>query len=103
MVPLGLFYAQPKGSSYHFSESADYLRKIGALDETSSNNPKVFIANYVAGPSNCIASSSYYSVCCLSECAELLAELEHHVSAPSVPPEKLLTLVSNITHTVLPR
>merc|ERR1719456_6891 len=34
-VPLGLFYAQPKSASYHFSESVDYLRKIGALDETS--------------------------------------------------------------------
>merc|ERR1719326_213890 len=102
-VPLGLFYAQPKGSSYHFSESADYLRKIGALDETSSNNPKVFIANYVAGPSNCIASSSYYSVCCLSECAELLGELERHVSAPTASPETLLAFVAKASDTVLPQ
>jgi len=100
-VPLGLFYAQPAGSSYHFGESTDYLRKIGALDETSPSSPQVFIANYVAGPSNCIASSSYYSVCCLSECDEILNELEHHVSSPTASPETLLSLVSNISDTAL--
>merc|ERR1719401_2691531 len=81
-VPLGLFYAQPKSSSYKFSESVEYLRKVGALDETTVGKPKVLIANYVAGPSNCIASSSYYSVCCLSECEGILSELEHQVLAP---------------------
>jgi len=101
-VPLGLFYAQPEGSSYHFSESADYLRKIGALDETVPGNPQVFIANYIAGPSNCIASSSYYSVCCMSECAEIVGELERHVSAPTASPETLLALVGKISEAVLP-
>jgi len=100
-VPLGLFYAQPEGASYHFSESTDYLRQIGALDETSPHNPQVYIANYVAGPSNCIASSSYYSVCCLSECDELLGDLERHVSAPAASAGTLLDLVANLSHTVL--
>ena len=66
-VPLGLLYAQPKIAVFQFTESVDYLRKIGALDETGSS-PKVLITNYMTGPSNCIASSSYYSVCCLSNC-----------------------------------
>jgi len=104
-IPLGLFYAQPAGSgltsSFHFTESVDYLRTIGALDETSPENPKVLAANYVAGPSNCIASSSYYSVCCLSECTELFDEIERHVAAPSASPEKLLDLVDKISDTVL--
>jgi len=102
-VPLGLFYAQPEGASYHFSESADYLRQIGALDETTVDRPKVLIANYVGGPSNCIASSSYYSVCCISECAEILSDLERHVSAPTVAPATLLPLVSKLSETALPR
>merc|ERR1719261_1541307 len=100
-VPLGLFYAQPEGASYHFSESTDYLRKIGALDETSPHNPQVYIANYVAGPSNCIASSSYYSVCCLSECDKILGELEHHISAPMASAESLSALVVNVSGVVL--
>merc|ERR1719183_343491 len=102
-VPLGLFYAQPEGSTYHFSESADYLRTIGALDEVSLDNPKVLIANYINGPSNCIASSSYYSVCCISECDEILGEVERHVSAPAASPERLLAVVSKVADTVLPR
>jgi len=100
-VPLSRFYAQKPGSTYHFSESADYLRSTGALDETSPGNPKVYIANYIAGPSNCIATSSYYSVCCLSECAGILAELEHHIAAPLASPEKLLALIHLVSDTVL--
>jgi hypothetical protein len=100
-VPLGLFYAQPQGSAYHFSESLDYLRKIGALDEASIDKPKVIITNYVSGPSNCIASSSYYSVCCLSECDAIFTELEKHILAPAASPERLLTLVSNMSERAL--
>jgi len=103
-VPLGLFYAQPKGAAYHFSESSEYLRKIGALDEVSSQGmPQVVIPNYVAGPSNCIASSSYYSVCCLSECEGIFSELEHQVLAPTASPERLLTLVRNMSDATLPQ
>jgi hypothetical protein len=95
-VPLGLLYAQPQSASYHFSESAEYLRKIGALDETGSA-PKVLIANYITGPSNCIASSSYYSVCCLSNCDSIMDEIEHRVLAPTASPERLLNIVQNIS------
>jgi hypothetical protein len=96
-VPLGLFYAQPQGSVYHFSESVDYLRKIGALDEASTDKPKVIITNYVAGPSNCIASSSYYSVCCISECDAIFTDLEKHILAPAASPDRVLALASNMS------
>lgn len=96
-VPLGLLYAQPAGATYHFSESAEYLRKIGALDETSST-PKVLIANYITGPSNCIASSSYYSVCCLNNCDSIMDEIEHKVLSSAASPERLLQIVQNISH-----
>merc|ERR1719214_524218 len=94
-VPLGLLYAQPRSGPYHFSESADYLRKIGALDETTST-PKVLITNYVLGPSNCIASSSYYSVCCMNTCDSIMDEIEHKVLAPTASSERLLGLVKDI-------
>lgn len=96
-VPLKAFHTQPDGSVYQFTESRDYLRQIGALDETLKGVPRVLIANYVAGPSNCIASSSYYSVCCLNECELLLNELEGVVQAPSASPEDLLSLVSKLS------
>jgi len=99
-VPLGLLYAQPVASTYHFSESADYLRQIGALDETTST-PKVLIANYITGPSNCIASSSYYSVCCLNNCDSIMDEIEHKVLAPATSPDRLLGVVNNISNQAL--
>mmetsp|Transcript_27745 Transcript_27745/g.79698 ORF Transcript_27745/g.79698 Transcript_27745/m.79698 type:complete len:573 (-) Transcript_27745:67-1785(-) len=96
-VPLGTFYARPESATYHFTESLDYLRTIGALDETVGSSPRVRVANYMLGPSNCIASSSYYSVCCLSECEAIMNEVEGKVLAPTAPAARLLGVVSNLT------
>jgi len=96
-IPLSSFYAQQETANYQFTESQDYLRTIGALDETVSSSPRVRVANYMLGPSNCIASSSYYSVCCLSECEAIMGELEGKVQAPSAPAERLLGIVANLT------
>lgn len=96
-VPLGAFYAENPGSIYHFSESVEYLRKTGALDESGLGGAKVLIANYLVGPSNCIATSDYYSVCCLNECDSLMNDLERQVQAPAVAPERLLNLASQLS------
>ena len=87
---------QADNAKYQFSESVQYLQEIGALDE-SGREKKVRIANYLQGPSNCIASSSYYSICCLSECEGLLNELEAKVQAPTAEPAQLLDLVGHIS------
>jgi hypothetical protein len=96
-VPLGSFYSQSTDAIYHFSESVDYLRQTGALDETGRGGPAVLIPNYLASPNNCIASSAYYSVCCMNECEGLMTELEHKIQAPKASPERLLGLVGNIS------
>merc|ERR1719198_580615 len=96
-VPLSSFYSQPSDSVFQFSESVDYLRQTGALDETGSGGPAVLIPNYLAGPTNCIASSSYYSVCCMNECEGLMSEIEHKIQAPRASPERLLGLVGNLS------
>lgn len=93
-VPLSKFYSEPDNADYHFSESMEYLAKIGALDNTRAE-PSVRIANYMTGPSNCIASSSYYSVCCLNECEVLMNELEAKVGAPNMEPKGLLGILIN--------
>ena len=93
---LGCSFAQQADNAkYQFSESVQYLQEIGALDE--SGEKKVRIANYLQGPSNCIASSSYYSICCLSECEGLVNELEATVQAPAADPAYLLELVGHIS------
>merc|ERR1711981_969440 len=91
------FYSQPEEATYQFTESVDYLRQIGALDETGRGGPAVLIPNYLVGPTNCIASSSYYSVCCMNECEGLMNELEHKIQAPKASPERLLALVGNLS------
>jgi len=96
-VPLSAFYAEDPRSVYHFSESVDYLRQTGALDESGLGGAKVLAANYMLGPSNCIAVSDYYSVCCLNECDSLMNELERQVQAPAVAPERLLLLASQLS------
>merc|ERR1719271_1868351 len=103
-VPLSTFHSQPPGRSvnknmivYQFAESADYLRQIGALDDTESGNPRVLISNYITGPTNCLTGSTYFSVCCLNECELLLNEIEGSVLAPTAYPEHLLGLVSRLS------
>lgn len=94
-VPLGSFYSHPPNPHFSFSESPGYLAEIGALDETDGK--KVRIANYVAGPSNCVAESTYFSVCCLTGCENLMAQLEAEVRAPTASPEDLLAVVSKMS------
>merc|ERR1719421_2040881 len=75
--------------TWQFSEKVEYLRQLGALDESNPDNLRVIIPNYVNGPSNCAASSSYYSVGCLNECDELLGHVEAKVASPDALPEQI--------------
>merc|ERR1719217_729591 len=75
-VPLAEFYKPAVGGHWQFQETVPYLRQLGALDESDPSKPRVIVANYVSSPSNCIASSSFYSVCCMDECEGLLGHLE---------------------------
>jgi len=96
-VPLPRFYSQSQTDVYHFSEGKDYLKQVGAYDESAAGGPRVRIANYMLGPSNCIASSTYYSICCISECEGLLNQLEAHVQTPTASPSRLLYLVREMS------
>merc|ERR1719410_3048708 len=89
-VRLGDFYS---GQDFHFSESVDYLRQLGALDESNKENLQVIIPNYLNAPSNCIASSAYYGVCCIDECEEFVSELERKLQAPTASPAEVAAVV----------
>jgi len=96
-VALSDFYSQPGVAGREFIESPEYLRQIGALEESIKHGLRVRTANYLAGPSKCIAHSEYYAICCLSECAGLLHELEGETRAPMAPPQELLEMVGNLS------
>lgn len=88
-VKLSDFYQ----AGWNFRESQDYLRSLGALDE-SGDMPKVVIPNYILSKTNCVGSSSMYSLCCIDQCEELLGHLERRIAAPESTPEKIAEIVS---------
>jgi len=95
-VLLEDFYAAALNGSYQFTEKREYLRQIGALDESQPSQPGVIIPNYINSASNCLASSKFYSVCCINECESLLKPLERHIGAPDALPSQIVALVEKL-------
>merc|ERR1719188_1011601 len=95
-VLLSDFYREGLKGDFLFIEHTDYLRKLGALDETDPKHPRVIIVNYLASPANCLASTSFHSVCCFDECEPLLGQLERFVAAPSAPPARIADVVGGL-------
>jgi len=102
-VRMADFYGQAlNNNKWQFSESIDYLRDLGALDESDVSNPRVIIPNYVASQSNCIATSAFYSVCCQDECEGIIGRVEELVSAPEASPSTLLSMIPMISSATMP-
>jgi hypothetical protein len=99
-VPLGLFYAQPDMGSYRFSESIEYLRQTGALDESIKETPQILMSNYILGPGNCFSSSTYFQFCCINDCSSLMAAIEARVTDSEVEPLLLIDTVANASFEV---
>jgi len=96
-VRLSDFYGSAMDhGNWQFSESKDYLLELGALDTRDPNVPRVIIPNYINSPSNCLASSKYYSVCCMNECEDLFDHLEHHFSSPTAPPDDIAIFIASL-------
>jgi hypothetical protein len=94
-VRLSDFYGSSlDGGKWQFSEKPDYLRQLGALEESDAHNPRVLVPNYLGGASNCLASSKYYSVCCLNECEGLMARVEEELAAPQATPHRIAAVVA---------
>jgi len=98
-VPLSDFYAPAlAGENFQFMESVDYLRSLGALDETIDPQvPSVIVPNYIGSQSNCVVSSSYYSVCCIDECEGLTSHLEREFQSPEADPKEVLAVVAGLS------
>jgi len=80
--------------SWRFTESRAQLRHLGALDESDSTFPTLFVANYIYASSNCVRwSSNFYSFCCRDECEPLLAHLERKIAGASASAERIVELV----------
>jgi uncharacterized protein YejL (UPF0352 family) len=97
-VKLSDFHRAKLEGESRFAESADYLRKLGALDE--SHGSHVIVANYLQGTNNCIMNGEYFRVCCPMDCEQYMAEIESVVQSPVASPELLLSIVGNMTSTI---
>jgi len=94
-VTLKDFYSQPPVDEYSFDESREHLRAAGVLDESIPSVPRVMVANYMYGPTNCLVNSGYFSLCCISMCEKLMTHLERAVQAPSAEPQRILEIMNN--------
>jgi len=93
-VRLSEYYKGWNDPDWHFTESAEYLRTLGALDESDPSNPSVIIPNWLTSRTNCVTPSDFYLVCCLNECEGLLASLERSIEGPVAEPARLAQAVS---------
>merc|ERR1719394_1482016 len=96
-VLLSDFYAAKAAGEWRFAESEDYLRELGALDETSRYAKKVIMPNYLQGPNNCLVTNEHYFVCCVNECETVLADIEEAVGSPVASPSEILRPLENLT------
>jgi len=100
-VKLADFYQKSADGAWQFTEPSEYLRQLGALDETSqSGGPQVLIPNYITGMSNCITAAPYYSICCLNECDQIYQHLEALIPASTASFGEIIKAVESLPMSV---
>lgn len=96
-VRLADFYKKGLSGVFQFNEKADYLRGLGALDESDPEQPHVIVPNYVGSRPNCLKASSFYVICCPNECEDLMSSLENAIAAEMAAPERILQIVGALS------
>lgn len=95
-VRLSAFYARALYSHWQFTEKVDYLRSLGALDESDPAAPSVIVPNYIASRPQCLEASAFYAVCCRNECEDIMLQLERELAEAFAAPENVVELVAKI-------
>eukprot|EP00927_Polykrikos_kofoidii_P069937 TRINITY_DN6569_c0_g2_i1.p1 TRINITY_DN6569_c0_g2~~TRINITY_DN6569_c0_g2_i1.p1 ORF type:complete len:600 (+),score=99.16 TRINITY_DN6569_c0_g2_i1:112-1800(+) len=96
-IRLSAFYEQAMTTKWQFAENSEYLHQIGTLDRTKRGEPRVIVPNYVASAANCLVDDDFYSVCCISECEDVLLQIEREIRAPQAAPERIEYVVANLS------
>jgi hypothetical protein len=92
------FYRAGLTSRFMYVETKDYLRAMGALDESDFvHGPKVVVPNYVLSKANCLAHSHVYSICCINECDHLYSHLEDATGGYESTPTRITDLVAALS------
>jgi len=98
-VPLGKFYSDFLAErEFWFTERPEYLRNLGALDDSDPARMTVIVSNIIYGRSNCLGiSSGFHSLCCVNQCDALMENVEAGIARPVASPDALLKLVSSLS------
>jgi len=92
------FYRAGLTSRFMYVETKDYLRAVGALDESDpERGPEVIVSNYVLSKSNCLAHSNVYSICCINECDHLYSHLEDAIGGYESTPTLIAHSVASLS------
>ena len=87
LVPLSDFYIVGQGNEWMLCEPKDYLRHVGAPGQGDPRQPSVVIPRYVYGMNNCLASSSFFSICFTNKCERLISHVEREIATPTASPQ----------------
>uniref|UniRef100_A0A7S1W074 Uncharacterized protein n=2 Tax=Alexandrium catenella TaxID=2925 RepID=A0A7S1W074_ALECA len=88
-VLLADFHREAVNGELIFSETREYLQKLGALDTTLPAFPSVLIPNYVVSPSNCVGTTSFFDMCCQNECESILEDIERALQSAEATPKDI--------------
>merc|ERR1719296_688850 len=98
-VRLPDFYGANKDGEWRFGESEEYLRELGALDETSTwRGKQVIVSSYMQAVSNCIVTRPHYLVCCINECEEMMGYVEAAIGSPVGTVEDVMSIAKTLTN-----
>eukprot|EP00929_Paragymnodinium_shiwhaense_P078112 TRINITY_DN4041_c0_g1_i1.p1 TRINITY_DN4041_c0_g1~~TRINITY_DN4041_c0_g1_i1.p1 ORF type:complete len:552 (-),score=166.70 TRINITY_DN4041_c0_g1_i1:281-1936(-) len=96
-IALSSFYKVGRDNGFHFIEKPDFLRNLGALDESKVGEPRLIVPNFLLAKSNCLVDTGFYSVCCINECESLMGQLEAKIAAPEATPEQIVKVVKDLS------
>jgi len=91
--------ADMRGAGDLFRETDEYLRELGALDESMAE-PYVFLPNYMLGPSNCDGTTSFYDLCCPNECEAHKSHMERALAGTT--PDMAASVLAKVVQERLP-
>jgi len=95
-VRLSVFYNMTRFTHWRFTERPEYLKSLGALDDTDPKQLSLITANYVMARPNCLDASNLYTLCCTNACEDLMSHLEGQIGNATASPEQITSLVSEL-------
>jgi len=100
-VLLSKYYQKGLEKGIHFVEKLDYLRKLGAIDDSQPGEPRVIVPNVITSQNNCLVDTGSYRVCCLNECEGVMAQLERTLGVPEATPDEIVAAISGVSTTTI--